>query len=688
MRLRRRRLRVLPRLRIVIIVIMAAVTIGMVHSIWPLLAYSSAAVDTFKRSPLTSESQHEPLAGLAVTDITPPIGIPKFGYSAWSRPADGFRTRLKARAFYLKAADSTPVMLVQLDLGSGSLPLHYAVAERIAEHTDIPAHGLALLSTHTHSGPGQYLGSDFYNLFGSNQPGFDPALFEFLVSRISAVIIEAYTARQPSRVAIGQTQVWGATRNRSMAAWRQNRERPGDPQHPEAVAALSAYQAINPTMTMLRIDQRDDNGRYYPAGALSWYSIHGTGIAPFTRPYHADVWHWFSQRLSDALSSPEHPFIHGVAQATHGDNTPAWRNGARGDNETQRIGEILAAAAYRLHQSLTPELTDTWQLASASREVNLLDSLHPDETSLCPRAVIGTTLAGAAKGDEVFPLSYVPPFKAGSSRRVFTDGCHGNKRHFFSFLQRALPERVFPHRALVQVFQINELVVVPLPWEVTYQAGERIVSALKPLFPPETPVVVSSLANGYLGYAVTPEEYRAQLYEGGHTLYGPQTLPYILEQSQRLATELIASGLVDDIPERSSFRLRENSFFDLQTPERPFPRLWLSTPHYDQGDWIKDAHWQAKFRGEPARYLALHQPLLQVSCDGGPPFVVNDDSGDLELRHLKDRRDYGEYLIRWYVAPERLLDQQGEERAAIDCDITVFDSASGEALTATLSVRK
>ena len=39
----------------------------------------------------------------------------------------------------------------------------------------MPLAGLSIGATHTHAGPGQFLGTDFYNRFASNQPGFDPA---------------------------------------------------------------------------------------------------------------------------------------------------------------------------------------------------------------------------------------------------------------------------------------------------------------------------------------------------------------------------------------------------------------------------------------------------------------------------------------------------------------------------------
>ena len=49
---------------------------------------------------------------------------------------------------------------------------------------------------------------------------------------------------------------------------------------------------------------------------------------------------------------------------------------------------------------------------------------------------------------------------------------------------------------------------------------------------------MSSVANEYSGYVATPEEYALQYYEGGHTLYGPKTLPFLAGHAARLAAEL------------------------------------------------------------------------------------------------------------------------------------------------------
>jgi len=48
-------------------------------------------------------------------------------------------------------------------------------------------------------------------------------------------------------------------------------------------------------------------------------------------------------------------------------------------------------------------------------------------------------------------------------------------------------------------------------------------------------VLVQGYANDYAGYLTTPEEYDAQRYEGGHTMFGRWQLPAYLQEVTRLA---------------------------------------------------------------------------------------------------------------------------------------------------------
>ena len=91
-----------------LVVVLLVLAVG-VHAVWPLLAYPVVDIQISRQSPLPSQPNEQFLAGVGVSDITPPVGIPKMGYSAWARDADGFRNRLKARAFYLKPVNGEPL---------------------------------------------------------------------------------------------------------------------------------------------------------------------------------------------------------------------------------------------------------------------------------------------------------------------------------------------------------------------------------------------------------------------------------------------------------------------------------------------------------------------------------------------------------------------------------------------------
>ena len=130
------------------------------------------------------------LAGAAEVDITPPPGLPKAGYSANAHDGDGFRTRLRARVLHLRSGSSSiawvAVRPARRVAGASSTS---SPRDRRAR-TDIPLAGLMIGATHTHAGPGQFLGSDFYNRFASNRSGFDPAWTDFLVEQITGAVLD------------------------------------------------------------------------------------------------------------------------------------------------------------------------------------------------------------------------------------------------------------------------------------------------------------------------------------------------------------------------------------------------------------------------------------------------------------------------------------------------------------------
>ncbi|PCJ31094.1 MAG: hypothetical protein COA99_17495 [Moraxellaceae bacterium] len=648
-----------------VLVLLGIISGVLVTTIWPFIAYPVMQLHFTKVTPKVAQDVPQMMAGIAVRDITTPIGIPKFGYATWAREADGFRNKLKARLFYIKPKLGEPVAIVQADLPVSSLILHQRIAELIASKTDIASHNLSLHVTHTHSGPGHFLSNDFYNAFGTNKPGFDPDVFEFLALRIADGLIEAYKKRRPAKIAVGVKRVYGAAKNRSIGAYVANNN-VSDKSETDA----AAEQAVNPVMTMVRVDLQKDDGSYVPAGAFTSFSIHGTGIAAFTRPYHGDVWTYFERELEwfvDGQYSLPWSMIHGPFEATHGDNRPNIRPGLRGDLETRRIGMLLGGAAITLFQSLDGTLKDDVTIISAMRVLDVLALDENAASDLCPRALVGAALVAGAKGEEVFPISYIPPFKAGFPAAAQSGECHGEKNIMLSGLQAwgLGPER-FPHMLSISGFQIDNLLMIGVPFEVTFESGNRIraaishaLSAIESSEPHAAPhIVVASHTNGYFGYSTTREEYAQQWYEGGHAIYGPGTSAFLAKESARLAADMIRQPGFSDMPAEWTLSLSTRGYFPEQMAATGEQKEWTA-PEYNEAGVNQEAYWAMTFLGVNPSEIVVHEPLLSVQwrLDASHAWSalsingveVNDAGYDMQLRYLDDKeKGMSRYEVRWF----------------------------------------
>ncbi|UZJ55301.1 hypothetical protein CBS101457_004621 [Exobasidium rhododendri] len=101
-----------------------------------------------------------------------------------------------------------------------------------------------------------------------------------------------------------------------------------------------------------------------------------------------------------------------------------------------------------------------------------------------------------------------------------------------------------------QILRAGNLFILVMPGEFTTMAGRRMKEAIKAkiielklLSKESEPVVVlSGPANTYGHYVTTKEEYGAQRYEGGSTLFGPNTL----EAYMHIYVKVLLPALVDD----------------------------------------------------------------------------------------------------------------------------------------------
>ena len=93
--------------------------------------------------------------------------------------------------------------------------------------------------------------------------------------------------------------------------------------------------------------------------------------------------------------------------------------------------------------------------------------------------------------------------------------------------QNALGEKPWTAQILpVQFLQIGKVVLVSFPFEITTTAARILKQSLLESFQNEeiTEIILCPYSNAYSGYITTYEEYQAQLYEGGHTVFGEYSL--------------------------------------------------------------------------------------------------------------------------------------------------------------------
>lgn len=93
----------------------------------------------------------------------------------------------------------------------------------------------------------------------------------------------------------------------------------------------------------------------------------------------------------------------------------------------------------------------------------------------------------------------------------------------------------------IQLFIIGDIALAGFPFEITTIAGKRLRAMLEKTLSARgvKRVILCPYANGYSGYMTTYEEYQAQIYEGGHTVFGEWSLAALQTKFELLAEEML-----------------------------------------------------------------------------------------------------------------------------------------------------
>jgi len=636
------------------------------------------------KTPLAPQPQPSLMAGAAMVDITAPPGMPMGGHSLLSCSGEGVRNKLKARVIYIKPIKGRPIALVQVDLKSGSRIVHHKVAELVAGETDIDAGGLLIAGTHTHSAPGNYFDNNTYNYVSSNKKGFEEKYFEFLGEQIAKAVIKAYKNRKPAKIATGCVAIKGVTVNRSFRPYLGNKIKTIINECNGVNASfptvkdkekMDKYDAVNHYFHMIRVDCLDDDGSWKPIGVFSNFSCHtNTNPRELNRLYNGDVAAYIERRLESEMKriyNPSWQPVHAAANYAHGDNNPFYGEGViESFWDFERVGSFIAAIALECFRKLDGKLTDNIEINYMAKEIDMFKENYIDGIQVADGPKFGLpALGGAQRRGKNSPLSYVPFFAPGWPRWIFTKGKHGHKRTLGPIQYLVFPKKNYPRHVFLQVIRVHDIMLMAVPWEVTYEMGRRISGHVYKrgkeagLDKVEKYIAVSC-ANGYFGYVTTAEEYTLQYYEGASNLYGPNTGKYIKFQLGHMVEELAANGTRTELPEEGwIFKLRaaKKSFY----PPKIIPkgkRKIKEDPVYHPGKYRDEASWSFKWYDVPPYSINFHQPLvsIEVSSDNkawesliidGEP--VDDNGSNISIHCLKKnaKKNMGLYQTRWYNPP-------------------------------------
>lgn len=481
----------------------------------------------------------------------------------------GLKQRLYSRVFIMGSTANPDDRLVYviLDTGMGDTAVRRGILEALARDSELGIYKekhVALIGTHSHSGPGGYSN---YLLHQASVLGFHRINYQAIVDGTLKAIRDAHRSLSEGTLTLGTAHVKDGNINRSLYAYLQNPES-------ERNQYKDQGDSTDTLMTLLRFTRKDGTH----IGALNWYAVHGTSAHNNNTLVTGD-----NKGVASWLMEQQYGngFVAGFSQANVGDVSPnilgQWcedGSGAQCDLQTgtcadgtvvkcQGRGPVFTAkdnglsSAYEIGRR---------QYATAEDIMNQLDSTgtpisgpvrsfhytqdmryfsfpHPNtgaSVQTCPSALGFSFGAGTADGPGISDFQQAA--SNGKPRNPFwtlvslilrtpspqQKACQGAKPILLDIGEMDLPYAWGPNHVDVQLMRIGQLVMIIAPAEASTMAGRRwrnaIAEAAGPVLGQQPVVVLAGPSNGYTSYIVTEEEYAVQRYEGASTLFGPHTL--------------------------------------------------------------------------------------------------------------------------------------------------------------------
>jgi len=435
-------------------------------------------------------------AGLAVVDITPPVGYRMSGYFR-ERLSTGKSNPLKAKAIVLHQGN-TSAALVFCDIIGISLDVSSRARRIAAKKTGIPAENILITATHSHTGP-LYFGAlrkHFHNL-AIAEHGMDPYekvdYSSELVKKIVRAITRAGSNAEPVRLKAG------VARQESLSFNRRFHMKDGTVRFNPGVLnpdIVKVAGPIDPDVGIVFFDKTGGNG---PEATLVNFTLHLDTVGG-TR-YAADYPFYIEQSLREVYGD-DFVLLFGTGACgdiNHIDVTGKERL------KTDYIGRTLAQAIKTKAKSLYN--IDVPSLGVRSEIVRVpLQRYGPDKVAWARENIkkVGTRELSFLEQVEAYKILAI------QMRQSDTIGLE------------------------VQVFRLSsDLAVVGLPGEVFVDLGLAIKRAS-----PFATTLVIELCQDAPGYIPTKKAFAEGSYETVNSRIAPGGGEKMAEAAIRLLKEL------------------------------------------------------------------------------------------------------------------------------------------------------
>lgn len=611
-------------------------------------------------SPLVADQPF--LVGRGMADITGTAAeVGMMGYVSTEQRVSGIHLRLFSRAFIVVDPDSgNRVVFVSADQAMIFQSIQQGVIKELENRFNGLYHvgNVILSATHTHAAPG---GASHYAAPNLTTYGFIEQNYRAAVDGIVRSIERAHADLKPGDITINQGDVEGGGVNRSVDAYNRN---------PEAERAR--YNGnTDKNMVLLRFEQDG-----IPVAALNWFAVHPVSMNSQNPLISGDNKGYAAYRFERAMGNSyrnNNGFVSAFAQTNSGDITPNLNLDGTGPtndefDNTAIIGERQFEKAWDLfHDADTPigSGVDFRQTHVDMSQVTVGGAFTGAGTQQTCAASFGYAMAAGTE-DGRGPVDWF--FEGQLEGNIFIDALTGmlaSPSEELCNCQAPKPillpvgiTRPYPWTpdvVPISIHRIGRLAIVAMPGEITTMAGRRVRDTVQQqLGDLVDTVVVAALSGAYTNYCVTPEEYEAQNYEGGSTLYGKWTLPAYQQELAKLATAMRNGNAVDPGPNPRDLSNEQLTFqTGVVLDNTPIFKSFGDVDkqpnrNYHTGDTVEVRFWT----GHPKNNLNSEASFFEVQRRENGSWVTHYTDADWDTIYRWKRVDpvWGTSLAKCYLS--------------------------------------